>query len=110
MEVKPPDRPVSAPLVREAPPTSNTKAQSDAAREQTLAAKEAQPAHPPAAAAAAASSNTNLRFSVDKDSGKTVVAWVDDSGKVLRQMPSEEALAVAKAIDRYQGVFLNRKA
>jgi len=85
-------------------PRELNKTPTAAAREQTPPA--AKPAQPPAAA----SSNTNLRFHVDKDSGKTVIAWVDQAGKVLRQLPSEEAMAVAKAIDRFQGVFLNRKA
>jgi flagellar protein FlaG len=78
-----------------------------AAREQKPAAKQANSS---TQEPAAESSSTNVRFHVDKDSGKTVVAWVDASGKVLRQIPSEEAMAVAKAIDRFQGMFVNRKA
>jgi flagellar protein FlaG len=50
-----------------------------------------------------------LRFSVDKDTGKTVAELVDHEGQVLRQMPTEEALQVAKAIGRFQGMFVNLK-
>lgn len=46
-------------------------------------------------------SRTDLRFSIDDDSGVTVVSIVDaDDGTVLRQMPTEEALRVAKALDQ----------
>lgn len=46
-------------------------------------------------------SRTDLRFSVDEDSGVTVVSIVDaNDGTVLRQMPTEEALRVAKALDQ----------
>jgi flagellar protein FlaG len=50
-----------------------------------------------------------LRFSVDQDTGKTVVSLLDPEGQVLRQMPSEEALEVAKAIGRFQGMFVDLK-
>lgn len=51
----------------------------------------------------------SLRFHVDQDTGKTVVALLDPEGQVLRQMPTEEALEVAKAIGRFQGMFVNLK-
>ena len=31
------------------------------------------------------------------------------NGRVLRQMPSEEAIKVAEAIGRFQGMFVNLK-
>lgn len=52
----------------------------------------------------------NLKFSTDQDTGKAVVSLVDPtSGEVLRQMPTEEAIEVAKAIGRYQGMFVDLK-
>jgi len=40
----------------------------------------------------------NLQFSIDKDTGETVVKVVDaTSGETIRQIPSEEMLAIAKA-------------
>lgn len=51
----------------------------------------------------------SLRFHVDQDTGKTVVALLDNEGQILRQMPTEEALEVAKAIGRYQGMFVDLK-
>ncbi|MCC7549326.1 MAG: flagellar protein FlaG [Burkholderiales bacterium] len=50
----------------------------------------------------------NLRFSVDDDTGKTVVRVVDMStGETIRQVPSEEVLAISRSIDRLQGLLLN---
>jgi len=50
---------------------------------------------------------TKLDFSVD-DSTKTVVVKVlnDQTGEVIRQIPSEEALKAAKALDALQGVII----
>lgn len=53
--------------------------------------------------------NPSLRFHVDKDSGKTIAELVDPEGQVLRQMPTEEALEIAKAIGKFQGMFVNLK-
>lgn len=64
----------------------------------------------PAPQTAAAALNMNLKFSTDENTGKLVVSVVDpNNGQVLRQMPSEEALKVAEAIGRYQGVLVDLK-
>jgi len=56
-------------------------------------------------------SHTDLRFSIDDDSGRTVVSVVDgESGTVLRQMPTEEALRVSKALDQALGNLIKRVA
>ncbi len=53
----------------------------------------------------------SLQFSVDDATGKTVVRVVDAATQeVIRQMPSEEVLAVARALDRLQGLLLKGKA
>jgi len=55
-------------------------------------------------------STDTLRFRVDKDSGKTVAEIVDPGGEVLRQMPTEEALELAKSLEKLQqGMFVNLK-
>ena len=52
-----------------------------------------------------------LQFDIDKDSGRTVVKVVDTSTKeVIRQIPSEEMLAMAKALDQIQGLLVKQKA
>lgn len=53
----------------------------------------------------------NLQFSVDTESGKTVVKLIDaKSQEVLRQIPSEEMLAIARALGRLQGMLVSQKA
>lgn len=52
-----------------------------------------------------------LEFSVDDDSGKTVVKVMDTETKeLIRQMPSEEVLAIAKALDKLKGLLLQQQA
>ena len=44
--------------------------------------------------------NRELQFSVDKDSGKTVIKVIDkETHEVIRQIPGEEALNVAKRLN-----------
>lgn len=53
----------------------------------------------------------SLEFSIDNDSKRTVVKVVDmDTNEVIRQMPSVEALEIAKALDRLQGLLIRQKA
>ncbi len=56
--------------------------------------------------------NKNLEFSVDETSNKTVMKVVDmDTGEVIRQIPSKEALAISMAVERMQqGMLLKQKA
>lgn len=55
--------------------------------------------------------NSNLEFSVDHDSGEMVVKVIDRATKeVIRQMPSEEMLAVAKALHSIKGLFVKQTA
>lgn len=78
----------------------------------------AQPVTQTAVAAAVQSANayvqsvsSSLQFSLDQDSGRTVVKMVDTkTDEVLRQFPSEEMLAISKSIDRMQGLLINREA
>lgn len=52
----------------------------------------------------------NLLFSIDKSTGKTVVRIVDSETKeVVRQIPTEEVLSIARALDRLQGLLINGK-
>ena len=55
--------------------------------------------------------NSAVEFSVDKDSGQMVVKVMDISTKeVIRQIPSEEMLAISKALDQIQGLLIRQKA
>ena len=52
-----------------------------------------------------------LEFSVDNDSKRTIVKVVDQTTKeVLRQMPSQEALEIAKALDTTKGLLIKQTA
>lgn len=53
----------------------------------------------------------NLQFSIDKETGKTIITVVDSvTREVIRQIPGEEIVAIAKAIDRMKGLLLHQKA
>lgn len=55
--------------------------------------------------------NDNLEFSVDGDSGQLVVKIIDSATKeVIRQVPSQEMLAIAKALDSIKGLFVKQSA
>lgn len=52
----------------------------------------------------------DLKFTVDKDSERVVLKVVDrKSGDVIRQIPSEEALKIAKALDELKGLIIKEK-
>jgi flagellar protein FlaG len=56
---------------------------------------------------------SSLEFALDKVTGTTVVKIVDaQSSEVIRQIPSEEMLALAQSIDQQmqQGLLLKQKA
>ena len=55
--------------------------------------------------------NNAVEFSLDDDTGITVVKVIDKNTKeVIRQIPSEEMLAIAKALDTVQGLLVRQKA
>ena len=52
-----------------------------------------------------------LQFEFDKDADQMIARVVDtQSGDVIRQMPSEEVLHVAKMLDKLQGLIFQRAA
>ena len=57
-------------------------------------------------------SNQNLEFSVDADTERTVVRMVDTStGELIRQFPTEAALAISRDIEHFQqGLLLKQDA
>ena len=57
-----------------------------------------------------ASAVSSIEFSVDEDSGKTVVKVIDsETRKVLRQIPNAEALSLSKSLDRVEGLIIKQK-
>lgn len=52
-----------------------------------------------------------LEFSVDSDSERPIVKVVDhQTNQVIRQIPTQEALEIAKALDRLQGLLIRQQA
>ncbi len=55
--------------------------------------------------------SSDLKFTVDEETGIQVVKVVDTKTKdVIRQMPSEESLAIAQTLDQLQGLIIHQKA
>lgn len=53
----------------------------------------------------------SLEFSIDEDSQQTVVKVVDiQTREVVRQMPTEEALQIAKSLDQALGKLIKETA
>jgi len=53
----------------------------------------------------------DITFSQDHETGKTIVKIIDTKTQtVLRQIPSEEAVEMAKQLDKLQGLLLRDKA
>ena len=53
----------------------------------------------------------NLRFSIDEDSGRTIIKVMDaHTDEVIRQIPTKEAMEIAHTLDRVQGLLFNDKA
>jgi flagellar protein FlaG len=56
-------------------------------------------------------SQSSLSFSVDDVSGRQVVTITDSqSNEVIRQFPSKEAITIARALDKLQGLLIRDKA
>ena len=55
--------------------------------------------------------NGNIQFSQDEDTGKSLVKIVDTQTQtVLRQIPTKEAISIAKDLDRLQGLLVREQA
>lgn len=56
--------------------------------------------------------SSNLEFTMDNDSERILVRLIDTStGDVIRQIPSEEMLAIAQSIEQMQqGLLLDKEA
>jgi flagellar protein FlaG len=54
---------------------------------------------------------TDLRFTVDKETGRTIVSVVDSkTQQIVRQIPTEDIMKIARNIDRMQGLLFSDRA
>ena len=57
------------------------------------------------------SRTVGLRFEMDEDTDKLIVKVVDrESGEVIRQIPSEEVVRIAKVLGEAPGLLVSREA
>jgi len=55
--------------------------------------------------------NSALQFQIDEDTEKLVIKIVDTNTKeVIKQIPPQEVLDIAKALDKLQGLLVREKA
>lgn len=55
--------------------------------------------------------NSEIKFTVDDETGMSIVKVVDKAtDQVIRQIPSEEMVAIAKTLDKLQGLLFKDKA
>jgi flagellar protein FlaG len=58
-----------------------------------------------------ASTRSEINFEIDEASGVQVVKVLDsESGDIIRQFPSEEAIQLAQVLDKLQGLLVKDKA
>jgi flagellar protein FlaG len=61
--------------------------------------------------ASMADQSVGVRFEVDEDTDRLVVKVVDRaSGELIRQIPSEEVLRIAKLLGKVPGVLMSENA
>lgn len=61
--------------------------------------------------ASLASRSISLQFEIDKDTDKVIVKVVDQtSGEVIRQIPTEEVVRIAKVMGEANGLLVNQQA
>lgn len=52
--------------------------------------------------------NRDLSFSIDDDTGRTVVRLMDSDKNVVRQYPSEEVLNLLEHLEQNKGLFIDQ--
>ncbi|PSJ18438.1 flagellar biosynthesis protein FlaG [Nitrosomonas supralitoralis] len=59
----------------------------------------------------AQAASQNLKFSIDEDTGKTVIKVMDaTTDEIVRQIPSEEAIDIARSLSKIHGALFNGHA
>jgi flagellar protein FlaG len=113
-------RSVLPPVAQNSPTASVGNVKQDPQREaEAKAARKSEPAESPEALEGMVSDlnqlvqelHRELRFSVDEDSGDTVVKVIDkETDEVLRQIPSQEVMNLRKRLEEAAGVIFQDSA
>ena len=54
--------------------------------------------------------NASLKIEIDPDSDRIIVKVLDDqSAELIRQIPSQEMVEIAKRLDAMQGIFVTKR-
>lgn len=54
--------------------------------------------------------NSSLKIEIDPDTDGIIVKILDDqSGELIRQIPSQEMVEIAKRLDAMQGIFITKR-
>lgn len=54
--------------------------------------------------------NSELHFTIDNDTGVSTVKIIDkETGEVIRQIPSQEMIDIAKSIDQMRGALIKQR-
>lgn len=54
---------------------------------------------------------SDITFSIDEDTGKSIIKVVDrQTNEVIRQIPAQEVVEIAKALDKLQGLLIKQSA
>lgn len=100
------------PAVLRRPSEAGRKPATDAAGEPALPAMDAETSGALAELVDALRTTPfGLRFEFEEDTHRIITKVIDkESGEVIRQLPSEEVLRIARAIDKLQGLFISQSA
>lgn len=55
-------------------------------------------------------SELTAKYYVDKDTSQYVVQFLDKNKEVIKQIPAEYMIELAKYLDKYKGLFVEEKA
>ena len=55
-------------------------------------------------------SELTAKYYVDKDTNQYVVQFLDKNREIIRQIPAEYMIELAKYLDKYKGLFVEEKA
>ena len=91
--------------------TTKTLPEFEDASQQSLNSEQVQKAVETVEQLVEVKSPNSLTFSIDDESGKTVVKITDaNTGETIRQIPAEEILEITRSLEKMKGMLLRQEA